>query len=250
MALLPAAASAFQPLVTDDTGTQGAGANQIEAAYNRTVDRVSGTREVTQAAPLVFTRGVTDALDLHAGAGYQRIAAAAPAAEERGWSNTAVGAKFRFYKDEVRKLSFALKPEVRFPVSKDKEARRLGTARNSYGAGFLLTQETDFGAVHANLAAERVSYADDALNAAERRVLYRLSVAPVWDVAQDWKLALDAGLVTNPDRSATARMGYVELGAIHSPGKDLFLAVGMVRKLMDGSPHTTQTTVGLSWRFR
>jgi len=30
--LLPTVASAFQPLVTDDTGTQGAGGNQVEAA--------------------------------------------------------------------------------------------------------------------------------------------------------------------------------------------------------------------------
>ncbi len=250
IALLPAIASAFQPLVTDDTGTQGAGGNQLEAAYNRTVDKAPDARVVTHEVPLVFTRGITDALDLYAGLGYQRIVPDAPAVTERGWGNPAVGAKWRFYENEASKLSFAIKPEIQFPVSKSKEARGLGTARTSYGVGLLMTQETGFGAVHANLVAERVRYADDALNLAERRTLYRLSAAPVWDVAEGWKLALDAGFLTNPDRAARARMGYVELGAIYSPGKDLDLAFGIVRNVRDGNASTTQATLGVTWRFR
>ena len=129
MTLLPAVASAFQPLVTDDTGTQGAKGNQVEAAYNRTVDKVSGTKAVTQEVPLVFTRGFTDALDLYAGVGYQRIEPPAPGTEERGWGNPAVGAKWRFYENEASKLSFALKPEVQFPVSDSREAQGLGTEK-------------------------------------------------------------------------------------------------------------------------
>jgi len=250
VALLPGAASAFQPLVTDDTGTQGTGGNQVEASYNRTVARAPGARDVTHEVPLVFTRGITDALDLYVGAGYQRIVPSAPATVERGWGNPAIGAKWRFYENEASKLSFALKPEIQFPVSKTREARGLGAARASYGTGLLMTQETGFGAVHANAVVERVNYSDDALNSTERRTLYRLSVAPVWDVAEGWKLALDAGVITNPDRAARARMGYVELGAIYSPNKDLDFALGVVREVMDGNAHTTQATAGVTWRFR
>lgn len=78
----------------------------------------------------------------------------------------------------------------------------------------------------------------------------RLSVAPVWDVSGHWKLALDAGLVTNPDRTAKARSGYAEIGAIYSPGKDLDLALGVIRNIMDGSANSAQLTAGLTWRFR
>jgi hypothetical protein len=248
--LLPAIAWAFQPLVTDDTGTQGAGGNQVEASYNRTVDKAPDGRAVTHEAPLVFTRGITDALDLYAGLGYQRIAPAAPEPVERGWGNPALGAKWRFYENEAAKLSFALRPEIQFPVSKSREARGLGTARTSYSINLVMTQETGFGAVHANLMAERVRYADEALNAGERRTLYRLSVAPVWDVAEGWKLALDGGLVTNPDLTAKARMGYVEIGAIYSPSEDLELALGIIRNVSDGAANTTQATLGLTWRFR
>lgn len=248
--ILPAVTCAFQPLITDDTGTQGAGGNQLEAGYNRTVDKAPGTRSVTHEVPLVFTRGITDALDLYAGVSYQRIVPDAPATTERGWGNPAFGAKWRFYDNEVSKLSFAFKPEVQLPLSESREARGLGTARASYGAGLLMTKETGFGAVHANLVVERVNYADDALNAAERRTLYRASVAPVWDVAEDWKLALDAGVITNPDPAARAYLGYVELGAIYSPSKDLDLAFGIIRGVRDGNASTTQATVGLTWRFR
>ena len=250
IALLPAAAWAFQPLVTDDTATQGAGGNQIEVAYNRTAAESPDTKDITHEVPLVFTRGVSDALDLYVGLTNQRIVPTAPATVERGWSNTVAGAKWRFYDDEASKLSFGLKPEIQFPVSRDKEARGLGTARTSYSATLLMTQETGFGAVHANLVAARVNYADDALNAAERRTIYRLSVAPVWDVAESWKIALDAGLMTNPDLAAKARMGSVELGAIYSFSKDLDFAFGIVRDILDGDARTTQATVGLTWRFR
>jgi hypothetical protein len=164
--------------------------------------------------------------------------------------NTAIGAKWRFHEDDTTKLSFALKPEIQLPISRQDEQRGLGTARTSYGLGLLMTQETGFGAVHANLAIDRVNYADPALNEGERRTAYRLSVAPVWDVSEKWKLALDAGLVTNPDRAERARMGYVEIGAIYSPGKDLDLALGVVRNVMDGGADTTQWTVGVTWRFR
>ena len=249
LCLLPAAALAFQPLITDDTGTQGTGGNQLEAAYNRTADKAPGAEVTTQEVPLVFTRGITDALDMYVGLAHQKIVPDVPAAVERGWGNAAIGAKWRFHDNGASGLSFALKPEIRFPVSDSREARGLGTARTSYGIGLLMTQETGFGAVHANLVAERVNYADAALNAAERRTQYRLSVAPVWEVTQKYSLALDAGLVTNPDRTARTRMGYVEIGIIYSPGKDLDFALGLIRGVMDGSARSTQVTAGLTWRF-
>jgi hypothetical protein len=245
---MPASAWAFQPLITDDTGTQGAGGNQIEVSYNRTVDKLHGSRDVTTEFPVVYTRGVTDTLDLFAGIGHVRLGPEdAPA--ERGFNNFAVGAKWRFYEDETSKLSVALKPELQVPVSKNRETRGLGTADFSYGLGLLVTKETGFGAVHANLAVDRVNYDDDALNAAERRTLVRLSVAPVWDVSEKWKLALDAGIMTNPDRAERTFMGYAEIGVIYSATKQLDFAVGLLRNLRDGAVSTTFFTVGVTARF-
>lgn len=77
-AALPAAALAFQPLITDDTGTQGKGGNQLEAGYNRTSDKAPGGSSVTHEIPLVYTRGIADELDVYAGVTRMRIAPDAP----------------------------------------------------------------------------------------------------------------------------------------------------------------------------
>jgi hypothetical protein len=69
-------------------------------------------------------------------------------------------------------------------------------------------------------------------------------------VAEGWKLALDVGLQTNPDRAEKARMGYLELGLVYSPSDDLDLSLGVTRELMDGTVSTTTATLGLTWRFR
>jgi hypothetical protein len=68
-------------------------------------------------------------------------------------------------------------------------------------------------------------------------------------VTDHWKLALDAGVMTNPDRAERASMGYIEIGAIYSPSRQLDLAAGVLRNLRDGGIRTTFGTVGLTWRF-
>lgn len=250
VAVFPAVALAFQPLITDDTGTQGKGGNQLEAGYNRTSDKAPDGRTVTHEIPLVYTRGITDELDVYAGGTRMRINPDAPALTESGWSNPVIGAKWRFYEHEASKLSFAVKPEVSLGVSDGKEARGLGTGKTSYGVGLLMTRETGFGLLLANLQVDRANYTDNALNAGERRTQYRLSVAPVWDVTEGWRLALDTGAMTNSDRAAKDWMGYVELGAIYSPDKDLDFALGIIRNNRDGGTRSTQATMGVTWRFR
>lgn len=248
--LAPTGAHPFQPLVTDDTETQAAGGNQIEVAYNRTVDGIGGAHRVAREIPIVYTRGITDALELYLGLVHQRLEPPAPSSSERGWGNTALGAKWRFYENEPQKLSLAVKPEVRLPASESREARGLGTARATYAIGLIATQETGFGAIHANVAAERVAYSDAALDAAARHTRRRVSIAPVWDVSEYWKLALDTGWVTNPDPTARPYLGYAELGAVYAPIKDLEIALGIIRNFRDGNVRTTQVTFGLTSRFR
>jgi hypothetical protein len=76
-----------------------------------------------------------------------------------------------------------------------------------------------------------------------------LSAAPVWDVTERWKLALDVGMMTNPDRAQRTFMGYAEIGAIYSPANQLDLAVGLVRNFRDGAASTTFFTGGVTGRF-
>ncbi len=249
LTLAPGQALAYQPLITDDTGTQGAGGNQLEGGYTRAAEKLAGSKDKSREVAVVYTRGVTDALDWFAGGAHQTLEPVG-GIRESGAGNSVLGAKWRFYDDASSKLSLALRPEWQLPVSGAQELRGLGTARTSWRLDLLMTQETGFGAVHANLASTQIRFEDHALNNATRRAQYRLSVAPVWDITEQWKLAIDTGVMTNPDRSEKTRMGYVEWGAIYSPSKDLDFALGLIRNTSDGPVRSTQFTTGVTWRFK
>jgi hypothetical protein len=243
-------AAAFQPLITDDTGTQGAGGNQLELAFDREEFKSEGVKTTTRSFPLTYTRGLTDTLDVYAGASHVRIDSDDPGAEARGHGNPTLGVKWRFHDDASERLSIALKPEVRFGSSSTDERRGVSIGRNSYSGLLLVTQETSFGSVLANYGYTRVNYALESNRSQQRSSLHRLSVAPVIEAGPMWKLALDAGIVTNPLRRERVWMGYVEAGAIWSPTKDVDVALGWIRPVRDGEPHAAALTAGLTWRFR
>lgn len=244
------AAFAFQPLVTDDTGTQGTGGNQIEASLNEDKQHLSPDVTTTASFPIVFTRGLSDELDLFVQANRTRVHSTATGTTSTGGGNPSFGAKWRFYEDGESGTSLGLKPEIRLPVSAAKEALGLGTGRSSYALTMILTQEAPFGAVHINAATGRDRYRDTAAN--PDAVTSRLSAAPVWDVCERWKLALDLGRETRDAGGARTRTGFAELGAVYSPDKDLDFAVGLVRRADDAAAKTItkSATLGVTWRFR
>jgi hypothetical protein len=253
-ALLSSQAWSGQPLITDDTGTLGAGGNQIELTYGHQRDAVDGFsgETITRSLPLTYTRGVTNTLDLYVGAAHQRIAVddgAGTTATEVGWGNVAFGGKWRFYENTESKFSMGVKPEIQLPVSEAVEARGLGIGRASYGITMIATQETDFGAVHFNLASNRVNYALSANQNAVRRDQYRVSVAPVWQASEKLKLALDLGARTRPDVTGDPWTRYIEGGLVYASNADLDLALGVIHNFSGGNVNSTQLLMGLTWRY-
>ena len=239
---------AFQPLLTDDTGTQGSAANQLEFSFNEDRAKTADDLVRVQTLPFVYTRGLSENVDVFAGLGYSRIRASG--ASGSGYGNPSLGAKWRFYDDEANKTSLALKPEVIFPVSAGREDGGLGSGKTSGDLTAILTQEVPFGALHFNVGVARDRYRDTLAN--PDTTTWRASLAPVWDVSEQWKLALDVGSESARSAERTTRANYGELGAIYSPGKDLDFALGCIRRSDNASPHTTTNTVtaGLTWRFQ
>jgi len=242
--------SAFQPLVTDDTGTQGSGGNQLEFSLSEDRARAAGNIERLRTLPIVYTRGLTETLDVFAGLSYARIRSSTSAGDASGGGNPSFGAKWRFYENEQSKTGFAVKPEVLFPVSAEREAAGLGAGRASGNLTLILTQEVPFGAIHLNAGVGRDRYRDTSSNPAT--TTKRASIAPVWDFTEHWKLALDLGTESSRAAGARVRSNFVELGAIYSPGKNLDLALGILRSSDNASPRTTThtATAGITWRFR
>lgn len=247
--VLSSPALALQPLITDDTGTQGAGGNQLEVSYSRDRTRAGGETERVQSVPVVYTYGVTDSIDLFASIAYSRIRNDIPGGDASGLGNTVIGAKWRFFENEASGTSLAIKPELAVPVSSQRESDGLGTGKTSGNLTFILSQDVPFGSVHFNagLGRDRFRHSDDN----PRTDYRRFSVAPVWDVSEQWKLALDLGTEHARADGHTVRSKFGEIGAIYSPTKDLDLALGFIRTTDNESPKskTNGVTAGLTWRF-
>lgn len=237
---LSAPSFAFHPLITDDTGTQGAGGNQLEVGYDVARSKDGGVTDTARSLGLTYTRGIADGLDAYIGAAYQT-------SEPNGWGNVGIGLKWRFFDDAASGVSLALKPEVLLPVSRADEARGLGNGETSYGVTLIASQETAFGAVHFNAELARSNFADATIE--DRRDFWRVSVAPAWRVSDAWTLALDLGLQANPDRSRDAAMGYAELGVVYTPDDALDLSFGVIRDLKDGPVESTTVTVQATWHY-
>ncbi len=242
-------ASALQPLITDDTGTQGAGGNQLEVSYNRDRTKVAGETERVHTVPLVYTYGLTDTVDIFASIAYSRIRNDLPGGDASGLGNTVIGAKWRLFENEESGTSLAIKPELAAPVSSQRESDGLGTGKTSGKLTFILSQEVPFGAVHFNAGVGRDRYRHSEDN--PKTDYTRFSVAPVWEVSEQWKLALDLGTESARADGETVRSKFGEIGAIYSPSKDLDLALGYIRTTDDESPKskTHSVTAGLTWRF-
>ena len=247
LALATGAAHALQPLITDDTGTQGSGGNQLELSVARERATAGGESEHTQTVPVVYTRGVADALDVYLGVAQQRIRSGG--ATVSGMNNPVLGAKWRFFENEESGTSLALKPEVLLPVSSARERDGLGAGKTSGNLTFILSQDVPFGAVHFNAGLGRERFKDSV--ATPDASIWRASLAPVWNVSEQWKLALDSGVESVKAGGARVRTTFVELGAIYSPHKDLDLALGVIRSRDNDTPKTRADSVsaGVTWRF-
>jgi len=250
LATLSSASWAFQPLITDDTGTQGQGGNQIEVAFVDQQASLAGDTTRTRTLPLVYTWGADDALDVYLGIVPTQIRSSIPGVDTGGLGNTALGIKWRFWESADSGTSLAIKPEIRLPVGSSQEAAGLGTGTTSYGLTLILSQELPFGAIHFNLVKGRNLFLDP--DTRPHASTLRASMAPVWSVSEQWKLALEMGRESVSTAGDTTWTQFAQLGAISSPNKDLDLALGVLRNTDDATPQTTTTTatLGLTWRFR
>ena len=249
LATMSSATLALQPLITDDTGTQGDGGKQVEVSFVDEQASLAGDSTRTRAMPLVFTWGATEALDLYVAINPTTIRSNVPGVDADGLGNTALGVKWRFFENEDSGTSLALKPEVRLPVSSDQEAAGLGTGATSYGLTLILSQDVSFGAIHFNLAAGRDEFRTSSLIPQANSL--RTSIAPVWNLSEQWKLGLEVGRESVSSAGDTTTTQFVQLGAIFSPDKDLDIALGILRSNDSATPQTSTTTatIGLTWRF-
>ena len=247
LALSFAASSwAYQPLITDDTGTQGADGNQLEIAWGHDHAKVGGASTHTHSVPLVYTRGLSDTLDIALSLPWQRSNASG--LYKSDITNPSLAMKWRFY-EQADHWSLALKPEVVFPVSAAKSANGLGDYGTAYKATLIASHPTSFGEFHVNAG---VSHFDDKVEGGVNTNSWHLSTAPAWRLNDATLLALDLGL----DHESIHHGGsdtshYALLGLVYSPNQNLDLSLGVQKTFsVSGSSNILTGTIGATWRFK
>lgn len=122
----PVTVHAAHPLLTEDTGTQGAGHYQLELTHDLASDRAAGTKTRSRSANAALTAGLSDALDVIVALPHERLTERTGAAQTTmsGFADMEIAAKWRFYEAGV--LSFALRPGLGLPTGNEDEGLSTG----------------------------------------------------------------------------------------------------------------------------
>lgn len=199
-------ARAAHPLITEDTGTQGAGGQQLEVNVNRfdfSESRWSTLWGVT------WSVGVRDDADLQIGIPYFAGS---------GKGDLAVDFKWRYWQSGA--LSLGVKPGFTLP-SGDEE-KRIGAGEKTYGALAFVSYEPESWALHAQAGYRRFE------NVLElRKDLWQLSGAFWLKPRAGLKLVGDLAWTTDPRQELLSWVRTFILGAIYSPAKNLDLDAGI-----------------------
>lgn len=225
-----ALAQAYFPLITDDTGTQGAGGNQIEIDYlfnksnNAVFDDagryVKDTQGTSNAFPLSYTYGVSENVDIFLGMSRQTSPIS-------GWQSSAVGLKWVFAGDQTKGWSAAIKPTLTLPVSKTMQDNGLGPAKTNVSVALISSYLADTHEWHFNIGygSNRLSVTDN--TESERSNLWAASLAPVLVLDPQWKLAFDLGIQTNPTYNSRYS-AFGEIALVYKPVDNVQLGLGLI----------------------
>jgi len=263
---------AYSPLNTDDAGTTAKGTNQVEQYFfsilqvgqgDNGADSVntssgedfSGIGNAT-AFPFSYSRGLTDRSDVTFSPSYYL----APLGNFSRVGNYTFNYKWRFLGDGEKGLNLALRPSVILPAGITQQEFGLGNAAWNYGLTFIASQLWDSAELHFNAGYLRAPYNGNYLvgqsTDPNRTNIYSVSVAPVWKFSEQFKIAIDVGMNTNPNEPDTALTMYGLAALLYSPNKDIDIGLAYQRNasnfgiaLGGSGSYTSRIQFGVTYRF-
>lgn len=199
-------AHAAHPLITEDTGTQGAGRYQLEVFAEELEERA--TRRDVEIYRGFLSYGIAESADVQVGLPLYRDG-------PDGVGDASLDLKWRFF--ERNAWSLALMPGITLPTGDERDGR--GTGRATWGSLIILSYAPGAVAVHAHAGFRRN---ENKLN--ERESLRQLAAAATYRVG-DVRFVGELTRETNPvPGGGTVR--YTTLGAIWSMTRDVDLDIG------------------------
>lgn len=211
LALAAFQAHAAHPLITEDTGTVGAGRWQLELFGE--AGEAAGTDARLDRDDAVLSYGLARNLDLQAGV---------PWLHERtsGAGDATLDLKWRFL--ERGDLSLALKPGVSLPTGDEQEGR--GAGRVGWGWKFVASYDQAPAVFHVHLGYQRHRN-----KVGERESLSHVSAAVELRTAPGLRVVADVARNTNPDPAQPRAERYLVFGVIWSVTRDFDLDAGVKR---------------------
>jgi len=240
--LWPAAAHTAHPLLTEDTGTQGAGHFQLELTQDLSHNKDAETKERAKSINVVFSIGLTDTIDAILGLPYEQLTerTGSTSTYVSGYADMEIAAKWRFYDEGP--LSFALRPGLGLPTGNEDEGLSADTVIPSLFA--VMTYASDPWAFNLHMGYTRIL--DNGPE--ERGHIYHASASIEYSVNESLRLVGDASVESNPEKSGSPNVGSAVIGLVYSLTPDLDFDFGYRKGLTDAAPDHAWLT-GLAWRF-
>lgn len=226
----PIIAHGAHPLITEDTGTQGAGNFQLELTQDLSGNKDMGSKTRDRISNAILSYGLADNLDVIAALPYAHSAEWSGAAKPsvHGLADMEIAAKWRFHDDG--RLSLALRPGLGLPTgSEDKGLSSEHVIPSLFG---VMTYAVEPWAFHLHLGYTR-NFHD---GPDQRDHIYHASVAAEYHVAESARLVADASMESNPDRAGPANASSIVLGLIYSITSNLDIDLGYRKGLSAGAP--------------
>lgn len=143
-------AYAAHPLITEDTGTQGKAAFQLELTLERGIEDEHDLHEKAWLAAATLSYGLLENLDLILGGTWlhYHTQEGDEDVQQRGFGDVTFDIKWRFF--ESGNFSIAFKPGVLLPTG--DEAKGLGEGETRYNMSLVLSYEPGVWGFHLHLA--------------------------------------------------------------------------------------------------
>jgi hypothetical protein len=203
---------AAHPLLTEDTGTQGAGRYELEIGLAQARD--GGVKALELGPQLSY--GVRDNLDLIARPTWLYVRGAGEGGTTQGFGDTGLDFKWRY--PSPGPLTFGVRAGVDLPTG--NEDKGLGNGKVSPHAILIATYlDTTW------MLAANVDYVYDPL-IGDRRDLWGASAAAVFSPNDVWRFSAEVGTATNPDTSRASWLTVARFGAIATVVRGFDVDVG------------------------
>jgi hypothetical protein len=266
-------AKAYEPFFTDDAGTLEQGKYQLDIySYNifsksdpnqkfnslnlDPEDQIYFGNDRSIAFPITLTTGITKNIEASFGLVYYQQ----PSGSYFPIANWQIATKYLFYGNGQSGFSFAVRPYLNFPETKDQQIAGLGMAKMGGGSnmiGSYYGEQFDF-YMNADITYapynQNIPMGTD-LNPDNRTTLYTFGIAPVWKVNPKFKIGFDIALVSAISYAESPFNTSLQFGFLYSIRPDIDLVASYLRTshlltnhFVEG-PHSSIGKLGISIRF-